>query len=354
MDAVLSVVMVGLFLAIVVGVVYKVTVQKRGSLMELLPIPEPVGGRAERREQMHEDAPTFSASGWQLRYEQLQDKYVTLLKAFEVLRRERFGVSAHGLTPLLNPPEGVAAVCRERTSKANGDPYAFVLGWVQTADGSASSVGGSFHGDSPVAVNHLTIGGETNTGKDNLVAGVVLPLLMANSPEKVQFVILDGKRPDGALFRGAAHMWVEPCFTEDAANLMLALQAERRRRERLIADECKVLKWEDLPTAQRPPLLIVYLSEVRVLQSVKGFEEWLAEEMSTARAAGIRYLVGVQSFNNLSTSWRDQAGTKCSAYVANERQVEPALGLTSNEIRARGGVTWSSAGASPCETAIPW
>jgi hypothetical protein len=91
--------------------------------------------------------------------------------------------------------------------------------------------------------------------------------------------------------------------------------------------------------AARPPLLVVYLAELDVLQlGTEDLDEWLAAEMSTGLAAGIIYIIDAQNNSRRATRWRTHFGTFLAGFQASESSVEPNIGMRVDEIERLGAI----------------
>jgi hypothetical protein len=188
---------------------------------------------------------------------------------------------------------------------------------------------------------NIAVSGETRYGKGNLVALICLSLCMRCTPRQLQVFAVDPKR-DFALWRGKAHNWREPVLGRDQPMIqaaMMALRAERERREQL-RERAGVLEHSQLHESIRPPLLLVYLAELDVLQlGSDDLDEWLASEMSTCLAAGIIYVIDAQNNSRRATRWRTHFSTFLAAFQSSEASVEPNVGMRPDEIERLGGMS---------------
>jgi hypothetical protein len=175
--------------------------------------------------------------------------------------------------------------------------------------------------------------------------------LVANTtPEQLRVVWIDPKR-DGSLLRGCAHLWTAPALEpNDISNALVLLRLERERRSRL-REQQKVLRWEELDSVTRPPMLFVYVGELdlvaQALATARGIsveraevevDTFLTSELVCARADGIRYLIDVQAAANRRMRWRKQISYFCAGYTSTLRGIEPSLNATPEEVRASGAL----------------
>lgn len=254
-------------------------------------------------------------------------------------------------TALVNPPANVRVSLSYITAH-NKRPYTFPIGWRTVYDGSAECVSAAFVGD----VNHVALTGFTDSGKDSWAAQALLYLALTTPPQKLQLAIVDGK--GGLSWLGwehKQHVWL---FAEQPADIRPAMDKLKRERERrqLVLKAAMCEKWEEY-TGSDMPLLVAFVSELMLLQDAtsKGeLADWLNTELTSARAAGIRYIVSGQTFTRLDTRWRSQIGLYVAGYQPRQDADEPNTSFSTKELRELGtradGV---SMGIAPSELPVP-
>jgi hypothetical protein len=229
------------------------------------------------------------------------------------------------------------------------EPYFVAFGW-ECVRNIPALAGISLHGDSPVKATHGLITGETDSGKGVLAFLLFYQLAATSTPAQLGVVWIDPKR-DGSLLRECAHLWTAPCLEpNDISDALHLLRLERERRSRL-REQQRVLRWEELDSITRPPLLFVYVGELdliaQALATARGItmdraeaevDTFLTSELVSARADGIRYLIDVQDAANRRMRWRKQISYFCARYTSTLRGIEPALNATPEEVRASGAM----------------
>jgi hypothetical protein len=227
--------------------------------------------------------------------------------------------------------------------------YHLVLGWQQRHKAAhciaLPLVGG---------VYHTLISGQSRSGKDNLALNALLGLVLKQPPDRVQLCIIDGKGLDFAGFEGKAHTWHLALEPETIAQAMHALTQERQRRGNLLRG-AKVSKWENYRRSPTLPLLVVYVSELSLLEGAVGknhLTDWLNQELAAGAAFGIRYIIATQTVSNFNTRWRSQISLYLAAFQPSQSQDQPNTGLTTSEIRAAGGIPPSELPAPPAGAGV--
>ncbi|NJO81864.1 MAG: hypothetical protein HC828_03175 [Blastochloris sp.] len=275
-----------------------------------------------------------------------------LLQAdLSVLEKERLQQIRTGERPMDDPPAGVTPSFEWVEKAWPRDPYAFGFGW-QLAQGKPGMVYASVDPESPMWTGNMLLTAKTRYGKDMLAFLILWTLCMRNAVDRLRVVYIDGKESDGGLWAGLnlAHNLYEPVLGEDGiAEVMKKLRELRQHRQRQ-RRELRVTQWSDIPLDTRPPLVVVFVSELKLLrhglEKEDDLQEWLTTELSSALASGILYIVSSQSVANMKTSWRDQCSTYIAGFQDRENAIEPNFGMYSKEIEKLGGV-------SPTEFAGP-
>lgn len=252
---------------------------------------------------------------------------------------------------LKNPPADLRISIAELDRRSTQARYGFPLGWFAGAANPAL-VSAAFVGD----VNHILVTGLTDSGKDNMVISWLLAITYRYRPEQVQIAFVDGK--NGLSLNGwhtKQHTFLFAKSGDQLAGAMDALVAERKRREQILWDaQCE--KWEEYPGSDMP-LLIVYVSELMLVQSAVGktsLGDWLNEELSGCRSAGIRYIIGTQNATKLDTRWRSQIGLHVAGYQQSQDGDEPNTGLSPKALRALGTTPANIVvGVPPSELPVP-
>lgn len=273
------------------------------------------------------------------RAQQVEQEYQHRFAALDAVQRQALARTLAHPQPLSAPPAGFAPTLRVVAEYHGDDPYAIPIGW-QNSDGTPDLVSGSLHGDSDYFVGNIQVTAMTRWGKNIWEFLVTTTLLYRTTPAQLRIFQIDGKGPDGALWRGLAHNWREPITREaEIPGAIAALEGLRAERMRLL-EQHAVTKWEELPIAQRPPLVWVVINELSLLEKVLGreLENWLTRELSSALAGGIRYCILMQDASNWDTGWRRQIGLAVAGGQVSRDADKPNLGMATGEIKERGGI----------------
>lgn len=186
---------------------------------------------------------------------------------------------------------------------------------------------------------HAGIFGGTGAGKDNLLEAWFLALTRQNTPDQLQFAVLDGKghwmQPS---ISGRAHMWIAPAGGigqegQDALKAALvAIQAEAKRRGQLVfGADCDTLERYIQKTGERIPYLVVFVSDV-MGNIVGDVDKLLVDLVSKARALGIRVVVSMQTPTKQNTQWRANLSTVLCGQLQGRSNDSPALGIGESDM----------------------
>ena len=252
---------------------------------------------------------------------------------------------------LLNPPKRLQHTI-DYLRTQNAEPFSFPLGWFAARDGQPDCVSSSFVGD----VNHVLLTGFTDSGKDSWAATALFSLALTTAPEKLQLAIIDGKGGLSWIGWGdRAHVWLLAKQADDIRPAMDALKTERTRRIRLLeAAGCE--KWDEYERGDLP-LLVVFVSELMLLQDATSKSEladWLNTELTSARAAGIRYIISSQTVTRMDTRWRSQIGLYIAGYQPRDDADEPNTTFPTKDLLKFGqDITGSQIGVPPSALPVP-
>lgn len=262
-----------------------------------------------------------------------------VVQALSTPERERVIRELTRSRPMPNPPGGLAPTL-QRLRQHTTDPYAFALGWEIT-QGNPDVGFLSLANDSPFRSGNIAITGEPGHGKGNAGLAYLLALANSTTTSQLRIQILDPKVSDGSLWTGRAHLWREPVLGDDVASIqamMRALREERQQRDQLRAKH-KVREWEELPLEVRPPLLVVWITELATIaKAVERCDDWLERELSQCRSSGIRYILDLQNQSGKEMAWRSQIGTFIAGFQSSSHHIRPNIGMSSEEIVQLGGM----------------
>jgi S-DNA-T family DNA segregation ATPase FtsK/SpoIIIE len=147
---------------------------------------------------------------------------------------------------------------------------------------------------------HLLIAGATGSGKTVCLGSVICCLLLHNSPDDVQFIMVDPKRVELVVFNGIPHL-VAPVIV-DSGKAMKALRwlnQEMDNRYRLFsqagARNIEGYNKDRMPREQLPYLVLVIdeLADL-MMTAFDEVEHTLCRLAQLARATGIHLVVATQ------------------------------------------------------------
>jgi S-DNA-T family DNA segregation ATPase FtsK/SpoIIIE len=146
---------------------------------------------------------------------------------------------------------------------------------------------------------HMLIAGATGSGKSVCIHSVIVSLLYQNSPDTLQFILVDPKKVELISYNDVPHL-LTPVITEvdKTINAMKWLVGEMDRRYRLLAEAGKknIAQYNGSVLVNQLPYIVVIIDEladlmVQAAQEVEGIIIRLAQ---MARAVGIHLIVSTQ------------------------------------------------------------
>ncbi len=147
---------------------------------------------------------------------------------------------------------------------------------------------------------HLLIAGATGSGKTVCLNSVVCCLLLHNSPDDVQFIMIDPKRVELVTFNGLPHLLAPVVVDADKAVKALRwLNQEMDNRYRQFAQVgARNIEGynKDRPPAEALPYLVLIIDELAdlMMTAFDEVEHTLCRLAQLARATGIHLVVATQ------------------------------------------------------------
>jgi S-DNA-T family DNA segregation ATPase FtsK/SpoIIIE len=145
----------------------------------------------------------------------------------------------------------------------------------------------------------MLIAGATGSGKSVCIHSIIVSLLYQNSPDTLQFILVDPKKVELISYNDVPHL-LTPVITEvdKTINAMKWLVGEMDRRYRILAEAGKknVSQYNGSVLVNQLPYIVVIIDEladlmVQAAQEVEGIIIRLAQ---MARAVGIHLIVSTQ------------------------------------------------------------
>jgi|GEM_PF-1752009 len=237
---------------------------------------------------------------------------------------------------LLNPPAHLDTARSYMRQYVPHGRMSFPIGWWADPQTIHLSVG-HFIGD----IYNILVTAMPGSGKDNLILNMSYALMHDYAPDKLQFVVLDGK--GGADYldwehkQHVFHIAEEGYQLAEAMELLSAIKLDRKRWLK----ESRVSSWDNYRGPNRPPLLIVVISELTQLLEVMSraeVESWLMREVNVWRGLGLRLVVGTQNTSGWSKEWRAAMECFFAGLQPSGDEVRPNTGKTIKELEEVLGV----------------
>ncbi|MBE0430507.1 MAG: DNA translocase FtsK [Dehalococcoidia bacterium] len=147
---------------------------------------------------------------------------------------------------------------------------------------------------------HLLIAGATGSGKTVCLNSVICCLLLHNSPDDVQFIMIDPKRVELVTFNGLPHL-LAPVVVDSGravkAMRWLTYEMDNRYRQFAQAGARNIEGYnKDRPPGEQLPYLVLIIDELADLMLVAAdeVEHTLCRLAQLARATGIHLVVATQ------------------------------------------------------------
>lgn len=147
---------------------------------------------------------------------------------------------------------------------------------------------------------HLLIGGATNSGKSICLAGIIMSLILRNSPRELRMVMIDPKRVELTLFEGLPHlMYPVVKDVKEAPGVLRAVWREMDRRYDKFSERGvrNIDGWNSkVAPEEKMPYLVVIIDELAdlMIQAANEVETSICRLAQLARATGIHLVIATQ------------------------------------------------------------
>lgn len=215
-------------------------------------------------------------------------------------------------------------------------PEALQRRWEQWRGELCATVG--VGADGPMALDlrnegpHALIAGTTGSGKSELLRTFVASAAAAAPPNRLSFLLVDYK--GGAAFAPCAALPHVVDIVSDldehlAERALIALNAELKRRERILAElgakDLLELMRRDLDAA--PPLLVIAVDEfAKLREEVPEFVDGVVDIAQRGRSLGVHMVLAAQTLRNAFTpAIRANTNLRLALRVAEEAESEDMI-----------------------------
>ncbi|UTR05435.1 DNA translocase FtsK [Alkalihalobacillus sp. LMS6] len=140
---------------------------------------------------------------------------------------------------------------------------------------------------------HLLIAGTTGSGKSTQLRSVLTTLIKAKSPDDMHLYLADLKRSEFHAFKGIEHVQSVCTDIPSLERVLKYLDKELKRRGDIL-DQQEQTHITDLPTAERPPLIVLCIDEVVLLKKEKKLMQVVEDISSIGRALGVFLILSMQ------------------------------------------------------------
>jgi hypothetical protein len=192
----------------------------------------------------------------------------------------------------------------------------------------------------------LLVGGTSGSGKSKALQSLALQLAQKHGPDKVRLAVVDLKALDFPLLGGLPQL-VGPVATsyKGAADLVQWVDCERQRRGEVLA-AARVSRWDNIPLANRFPLLVLLIDECADFAGKDGITRQIVEIARKGRAVGLSLIMGTQrpSADILTGQIRANLSTRVALRCTTQTESRIILDAGGAEKFTRPGLALTNAG----------
>lgn len=160
---------------------------------------------------------------------------------------------------------------------------------------------------------HLLVAGATGSGKSVMIHNIIMSLIYRNSPEMLNFIMIDPKRVELTLYNGIPHLLAPVVTDHKKAILALRWAAKEmaRRYDILEAESCRDIQSyhktiadnaaeraaaDNPSTPERMPYIVIIIDELADMMTTypREFEAAIVKLAQMSRAVGIHLILSTQ------------------------------------------------------------
>lgn len=149
---------------------------------------------------------------------------------------------------------------------------------------------------------HMLVAGTSGSGKSVFMHGILMTLLMRNTPDDLRLILVDPKRSEMSKYREVPHLLC-PIITEPSdAKVALQKLVDRMEERYTIFEQCGVrdiqefnLEYAEDEGLEKLPYIVMVIDEYADLSNAcKDISSLLVRIAQKARAAGIHLIIATQ------------------------------------------------------------
>lgn len=150
----------------------------------------------------------------------------------------------------------------------------------------------------------LFVSGTTGTGKSLFLDCLIVTLMLKNSPDEVNFLMIDPKKVELGEYDGISYININNRYKKYSISskekglkaLKYVLEVINKRADFLVEKKCKSIKSYNSKNEKKLPHIFIFIDEASDIIEMKEAEEVLSKILNVGRVLGIHLILATNSY----------------------------------------------------------
>ena len=170
----------------------------------------------------------------------------------------------------------------------------------------------------------LFISGETGSGKSNFLNDIIISLLLKNSPEELQLILIDSKNVEFNIYNEIPHVYNKKNITDINTSLIYLKEEMKRRRELFASNNVKRIEDYNSNSQELLPHLVLIIDETELPDNCVDHNDLIRGILSEGYKLGLHLILATSSYlkDNYDSKMLNEFNYVLSFDQASEEQAE--------------------------------
>lgn len=170
----------------------------------------------------------------------------------------------------------------------------------------------------------LFISGETGSGKSNFLNDIIISLLLKNSPEELQLILIDSKNVEFNIYNEIPHIYNKKNITDINTSLIYLKEEMKRRRELFASNNVKRIEDYNSNSKEILPHLVLIIDETELPDNCVDHNDLIRGILSEGYKLGLHLILATSSYlkDNYDSKMLNEFNYVISFDQASEEQAE--------------------------------
>ena len=170
----------------------------------------------------------------------------------------------------------------------------------------------------------LFISGETGSGKSNFLNDIIISLLLKNSPEELQLILIDSKNVEFNIYNEIPHIYNKKNITDINTSLIYLKEEMKRRRDLFASNNAKKIEDYNSNSQELLPHLVLIIDETELPDNCVDHNDLIRGILSEGYKLGLHLILATSSYlkDNYDSKMLNEFNYVLSFDQASEEQAE--------------------------------